>query len=203
MDVLPKENVGLRQRRFRAARTISDWEMTVRDLEAIVDDIDPAALTNDEPACNALVNNELAWLLANCQEVEFRHPARAVERAQKAVELVPGNGSFWNTLGVANYRAGDWSAALAALEKSDELLEGQMFSFNGYFLAMAHCQLGRHDEARQWYAKSVKWMDDNMSNNEELVRFRAEAEQTLELTVGGGTYVQPPPPPPLPEPTDN
>jgi hypothetical protein len=44
-------------------------------------------------------------------------------------------------------------------------------------------------------------MDDNMSNNEELVRFRAEAEQALELTVGGGTYVQPPPP--LPEPTDN
>jgi hypothetical protein len=93
IDVMPKENVGLRQRRIRAARTISDWETTVRDLESIVDDIDPAAFVNDELSRNALVNNELAWLLANCKEVELRHPARAVELAQKAVELVPGNGS--------------------------------------------------------------------------------------------------------------
>jgi tetratricopeptide (TPR) repeat protein len=150
----------------------------------------------------AFVHNNVAWVLATQRDVELRDSTRAVQLARKAVELEPANGAHWNTLGVAHYRTGELNAAIEALEKSDDVLQGQLFSFNGFFLAMAHWQLGRQDDARKWYAKSVEWMDDNMTDNEELARFRAEAEETLNVTVGGETHAKPPPPP-LPHPTDN
>src|SRR5439155_5853056 len=66
---------------------------------------------------HAEAHNELAWLLATCPDEKLRDPARAVELARKAVQLAPKVGNYWNTLGVAHYRAGDWKAAIAALDK--------------------------------------------------------------------------------------
>jgi hypothetical protein len=48
---------------------------------------------------------------------------------------------------VAHYRAGDWKAAVAALDRSEQLLKGGN-ACNWLFLAMAHWKLGQHDEAR-------------------------------------------------------
>jgi serine/threonine protein kinase/tetratricopeptide (TPR) repeat protein len=48
----------------------------------------------------------LARLLATCPDVKIRNPSRGVELAKQAVERAP-NGNFWNTLGIAFYRAGD------------------------------------------------------------------------------------------------
>ena len=47
------------------------------------------------------------------------------------------------------------------------------------FLAMAHWQLGDKILARSWYDKVVSWMEKNQPNNEELLRFRAEAAALL------------------------
>src|SRR5581483_10203230 len=63
----------------------------------------------------AAPHNALAWLLATCPDHKFRDSGQAVAHAKKAVELAPGNGGFWNTLGVAHYRNGDWKAVIAAL----------------------------------------------------------------------------------------
>ena len=52
-------------------------------------------------------------------------------------------------------------------------------SFDWFFLAMAEWQLGNKGAAREWYEKSVEWMDKNASANEELTRFRAEAAELL------------------------
>ena len=122
--------------------------------------------------------NELAWLLATCPDKKFRNPARAVELAKAAVELQPKYGPWWNTLGVAQYRAGDWNACLAALHKSMELREGGD-SFDWFFLAMAHWQLNDRPEARRRYDKAVEWMDKNKLDDEELRQFRAEAEKLM------------------------
>ena len=59
-----------------------------------------------------------------------------------------------------------------------ELRDGD--SFNWFFLAMAHWQVGEKDKARQWYAKAVAWMDKNKPTDAELTRFRAEAKALLE-----------------------
>ena len=81
---------------------------------------------------------------------------------------------------MAHYRAGDWKAAIAALEKSLELRkEGDATEW--FFLAMAHWKLGRQDEARKWHDRAVAWMEKNNPKHEELRRFREEAAKLLKV----------------------
>jgi serine/threonine protein kinase/tetratricopeptide (TPR) repeat protein len=107
-----------------------------------------------------------------------RNPGRAVILAKEAVALNSQVGAYWNTLGAAQYRANDWKAAIAALEKSMDLRKGGDSS-DWFFLAMAHWQLGEKDTSRQWFDKAVEWMDKNQPKNEELRRFREEAEELM------------------------
>ncbi len=79
--------------------------------------------------------------------------------------------------------ARDWKAAIEALQKSAALYKGDFLSINGFFLAMAHWQLGHKDEARDWYDKSVQWMEKNRPDDQELIRFRAQAAALLDLPV--------------------
>jgi tetratricopeptide (TPR) repeat protein/serine/threonine protein kinase len=127
---------------------------------------------------DAVAANQLAWLLATCPEPKYQDPARAVRLAKKATEIAPKAGTLWNTLGVAQYRAGDWKAAIAALDKSMDLLKGGD-SFDWFFLAMAHWQLGEKEKARTLFDQAVQWMDKHQPNDEELRRFRTEAEGLL------------------------
>jgi len=152
-----------------AYANLKQWDKAIADC---------SKATELEPK-NAQANNNLAWFLATRAETRLQHPIRAVELAKKTVELAANEGMFWNTLGVAHYRAGDWKAATAALKKSDELLKGNELSFNAFFLAMAHWQLGHKDEARKWYNQAVGWMEKNKPQDDELRRFRAEAEELL------------------------
>jgi len=46
---------------------------------------------------------------------------------------------------------------------------------------MAHRQLGHRDEARQWYERAVQWMGQHAPRNKELLRFLAEAEESLQI----------------------
>jgi tetratricopeptide (TPR) repeat protein len=134
---------------------------------------------------SALSQASLAWLLADWKG--RRNPGRAVQLARKAVESEPTNGRFSHTLGVALYRLGEWKDAVDVLKKSDEQLKGDLFSFNAFFLAMAHWQLGEQDQARTWYDKAVAWMDKNQPNSRQLLRFRAEAEELMKRETGQET----------------
>lgn len=146
-------------------------------------DLDEAlrmAIKVGNPSSLAHVYNSLAWVLATCHDSSYRDASRAVELASQAVQLSPGNAMFLNTLGVSFYRDGDYSAAITHLAKSVERdRKGEGLATNGLFLAMAHWRLGDHDEARQWYEKALKAMSDNNSTDAELIRFRAETEETL------------------------
>jgi hypothetical protein len=44
---------------------------------------------------------------------------------------------------------------------------------------MAHWQLGEKDQAREWFTKSVQWLEKGSKENDELMRFRAEAAELL------------------------
>ena len=136
---------------------------------------------------NAQACNNLAWLLATCPDAKVRDPRRALELARRAIELAPTEGHYQKTLGVAHYRAGDWKAACAALEQSMEHRKGGD-AFDFFFLAMAHGQLGHKDKAQKWHEKAVDWMRKNEEAlkkdkvlEEELCRFRAEAEELLNI----------------------
>jgi serine/threonine protein kinase len=131
-------------------------------------------LDSEDPA----VNNELAWFLATSPEPGLRDAARAVRLAKKAVAAQPQCGAYRNTLAVAHYRNGDDKAAVAELERAMRRRTGGD-SFDWFFLAMAHWHLGDQDQARTWFDRAVQWMDRHKPHDDELRRFRAEAEAML------------------------
>ena len=124
------------------------------------------------------VYNAWAWLLATAPDAKVRNPAEAVKLAKKAVECGPENANYWNTLGVAQYRTGAWQEAELALQKSMDFGQGGN-AFDWLFLGMAHWHLGQKEEARRQYDRAVQWMHKNEPQNEELLRFRSEAEELL------------------------
>jgi tetratricopeptide (TPR) repeat protein len=129
-------------------------------------------------SADADVNNELAWFLATCAEPRWRDPARAVSLAKKAVDAKPESGNYRNTLGAALYRSGDDKAAVAELEKAMSLRSGGD-SLDWFFLAMTHWRLGELDQARTWFDRAVQWMNKHKPQDDELRRFRAEAEAMM------------------------
>jgi serine/threonine protein kinase len=132
---------------------------------------------------DALSRNKLARLLATHPEPNFRDPGCAVKLANEAVALAPIQACFWNTLGVAQYRDRNWKKAIEALTQSIELQHGALESFDTFFLAMAHWQLGEKAKARQWYDKAVQWMEKNRPKDSELASFHAEAAELLGIAA--------------------
>ena len=132
----------------------------------------------------------MAWLLTTCPDRSVWNPDRAIEYATKAVAIAPKEGMYWNTLGVAQYRAGQFNEAITTLTKSMELRSGGD-AFDWFFLAMAQWQLNNKDEARTWYDKAVEWTEKNKPGDEELLRFRAEAAELLEIPIKPPAEKQP------------
>jgi tetratricopeptide (TPR) repeat protein len=126
--------------------------------------------------------NNRAWRLAVNPDPAARHPRRALELATEVIELQPREGNYFNTLGVAHYRTGNWKDAVAALSRGMELRNGGD-GVDWFFLAMTHWKLGDRDEARKWYDKAVAWTDKHQPGNDELRRFRAEAAELLGVAV--------------------
>jgi tetratricopeptide (TPR) repeat protein len=122
-------------------------------------------------ADNSYVKDGWAWFLATRPDAEHRDPRRAVELS---------GGSTYSPvhLGVAQYRAGDWKAAAARLGEYAQRKDGRN-NGAGFFLAMAHWQLGEKDKARLRYQEACAWTDKCRPNDLELRRFRAEAAQLL------------------------
>jgi tetratricopeptide (TPR) repeat protein len=172
---LDPKNVNAWHGRGLGHRRLGQYGKAVADYET--------ALTL-APA-HARAHSSLAWVLANCPETKLRDPGRAVELAQKAVRLAPKSGMYWNTLGVAHYRAGNWTAAVAALDEAVELHHGGD-AVDHLFLAMAYRKLSKFDESRQAYDRALHWMARNeatlvksKAQAEELRSFRDEADDVL------------------------
>ena len=121
------------------------------------------------------------WSLATDPSPGLRDPQLALGLAKKAVEQAPQVGSYWKTLGLARYRAGDgschrvlWRSPCSSCAGGDAAV--------WFFLAMAHWQLGEKNQARRWYDRAVDTCERNQSQDNELRRFRAEAATQLGIT---------------------
>jgi tetratricopeptide (TPR) repeat protein len=123
--------------------------------------------------------NSRAWTLATDADPQKRDPGRAIKLASEAVELDPKSADGWNTLGVAQYRAGNWKEAISSLEKYRELRTNDAEWNNPFFLAVAHRQLGNNAEALQWYEKGATWMDRKAATSVSLMAARREAAELL------------------------
>jgi len=164
----------------------TDSRLSTADRQATVREYARRALTLLKEAVKAggddpQALNSLAWFLATCPDSRFRDPARAVELARKAVEMAPKAEATWNTLGVAQYYAGESDKAVESLSRSMKLTSGGSPA-DWLFLSMAHWQKGDKDKARSWYDKAAEWMGKNRSQDDELRRFHAEAAALLGVT---------------------
>lgn len=124
--------------------------------------------------------NNLAWLQVTCPDPSVLNPDDAVRHARRALDIQPNEGNYWNTLGVAYYRSGDWNKAKEALYRSMEL-SNHGKGFDWFFLALVELKLGHKDQALDLYNKAVDWYQKNLPNNPELYRFQVEAAQELAL----------------------
>jgi Flp pilus assembly protein TadD len=128
--------------------------------------------------------NNFAWGLATTPE-STRDPQRALSLARRAVELTPDRAIYNNTLGVSQYRAGQFVEAIATLEKSLAAGKGEFDAFDLFFLAMAHHRLGHAVQARACFDPAVQWRRNHPNPpqptwNEELDAFQAEARALLD-----------------------
>jgi uncharacterized protein HemY len=134
------------------------------------------------PKGDARALNNLAGHLVT-GPVEQRDPARALELIRDALEQQPQNAHFLNTLGVVQYRNGQYAAAAATLEKSLRAGKGASEGFNLFFLAMCHAKLGAPAKAKDCFQRAVTWTGSKKDlaahQVEELKAFRAEAEAVL------------------------
>jgi tetratricopeptide (TPR) repeat protein len=122
----------------------------------------------------------LAWNLAVCPDPRFRNPPRAVELAQQAVAQFPQNGWYRAVLGVAQYRNGQWQAAIASLENANQLRRDVYEGF-WLYLAMAHWQLGEREAARACYDRAVGLIKSREYPAHVANRTHAEARELMGL----------------------
>lgn len=104
-----------------------------------------------------------------------------LERMQAVVRDFP-MGTYFNTLGVAEYRAGNFDAAIAACRKSVELTPTEMnlpgpHAGDLAFLAMSHFQLGKKGQADEYRNQFVNAMkQDAFKDDEACLGFAKEVE---------------------------
>jgi len=132
----------------------------------------------DLDAAQAEANDRLALLLATSWDPRVRDPAAAVESGKRAVKLAPTNGSFWNTLGIAQFRAGDWRAAAEALETARELSGGRNHA-DLFILAMAYWRMGDKEKARREYEEAVRELEKDRAGKAAQACCRDEAAALL------------------------
>lgn len=90
---------------------------------------------------NAVALNNLAWIGGRTGD------ARAIEFAQRAVALAPGNAAFLDTLGMLLLGKGDTTRGLDLVTRARQLAPERLDIRLNY--AKALIQAGRRDEARQ------------------------------------------------------
>jgi serine/threonine protein kinase/WD40 repeat protein len=149
-------------------------------LEVVIDSGSLAGVAKARET--ALQWNNDAWHLVT-GSAHKRDPARALQLIQQALKEDPDNPVYRNTLGVVQYRNGQFKEAVATLNTSLAAGNGQFDAFDLFFLAMCHARLGDKAMARECFDRSVKWAEGRKELPaqyvEEVKAFRTEAEEVL------------------------
>jgi hypothetical protein len=133
---------------------------------------------NSARACN-----DLAWTYLTAPEA-LRDWKAALPLAEKAVQL-DANAMYRNTLGLAYYRADRYREAVEALQPNLKDQVDWALTYDLYFLAMSHHQLGDSARAREFYDLAVRWSGAHGEAlapfEAELTAFHAEAQELLKI----------------------
>jgi tetratricopeptide (TPR) repeat protein len=131
---------------------------------------------------NPATLNEAAWKVVSNRALEKADYAQALRLAEAAAEAAPANGHILNTLGVAQYRMGQFKEALATLTQSEK----RNASRNGShpsdlaFLAMTQHGLGQREQAQATLSRLIEIMKKSTwVNNPEAQGYLREAEERI------------------------
>lgn len=178
MSSLPQNRDGLAWCYVRLGDLLRDMNKPAEATEAYRQSLEHRAKLADEFSAPEYLHN-LGWLLANCADEDLRKPDQAVAAARRATDLTPESSTYWNTLGVALYRAGKWDDAIVALRQAEQF-RSNGHALDWFFLAMAHWQKNEREKARKYSERAIQWMDQNVPDNLELRAFRTEVQALLD-----------------------
>jgi tetratricopeptide (TPR) repeat protein len=146
------------------------------------------------------VANEVAWTGALAANSGVPG-SELVRLANQAVRISPQQ-TYLNTLGAAHYRAGEYDKAVQRLEESRQAFirerelsrqsarpsrpqkpgdDGTVWDW--LFLAMAHHQLGKTEEARKWLDKATPVVEQYASDNRKEAGSSLTWNQRVELRL--------------------
>jgi tetratricopeptide (TPR) repeat protein len=104
-------------------------------------------------------------------------------------ENLQKDGRSYQLLGVANYRAKRWAAAIDALQDGMSLRNGGD-AFDWLMLAMAHHQLGASELATQYYDQAINAIESGepvssfvFIHRRQLAEVRQEAESVMNVQL--------------------
>ena len=117
--------------------------------------------------------NDFAWFLLEEVDPNVADPLMALGLVSQAAEADPQCPTYWNTLGLAFYRTGNAASAITALERSIALTDGGT-GFDYVFLALAHAQLGHHEQAQSWSAQADLWIRQHKTCHPQLRQFHEQ-----------------------------
>jgi WD40 repeat protein/serine/threonine protein kinase len=143
--------VRLVTRLFDELLLVEDVAEAIRQDESLPDAVRKRALIlAKRRRADPETLNGKAWTAAVVPGRTAAEYEQALRLIETACRLAPENGMYVNTLGVAQYRCGKYTDAIATLTKSAELNRTQYGSPAPHdlaFMAMAHAQSGQHDQA--------------------------------------------------------
>ena len=128
------------------------------------------------------LNNE-SWKIVRQAKLPAKKYQAALKMAIQANSLVPDAGWMLNTLGVAQYRAQKYQAAMATLTRSAKLnapLFGGESTHDLVFLAMTHFQLNSKTKAANLLKKVKSLTEKAKQKDAELDVFIKEAEVLIQ-----------------------
>lgn len=122
----------------------AQWELAERDYRQAM----RLAEEGGNTRLLAKIQDALARLLATTPELKAQRD-ELVSLAESAIKLRPGEAEYETTLGIAYFRAGRWSDAVAALDRGLEQGSSEATVLNLYYLAMCHHHLHQPNEAME------------------------------------------------------
>ena len=168
------------------------WELRATSQAALGNNAEAAAdrkaARNHVKAADARDLNNKAWQLVQGARGAW-DPEHAEALARHATLLAPQRATYWNTLGVAQYRLGRYRDAMVSFHASLARADTDADGFDLFFLSMCHARQGDHAAAQASYAQATRWV--GRRNNlptawvAELRDIRDEAAAVLRDTQAG------------------